>query len=204
MQGREEMAARHAAALGRLAELSLALAEDLQAAALACDQPAGKAELANAFHRIARTTRQSLALEAKLARDLERGRFEAWERGEAARRDAVAGRKHRLRLALDRLIWTEQEPYDAPEWDGRLEDALEEEGLAETFLDEPLETQVERLRVALDLTGQGELPYIPRAFRDVAARHPAPHIDDDFGVRLIDAARAQLGLPPDDDDEDTS
>lgn len=159
------MAGRHAAALGRLAELALELAGDLQAAALAAEDASDKAALAGAFHRIARTARQSIALEARLARDAERGRFEAWERGETARKAEVETRRTRVRLAVERLIWTEHEPDEAEVLAAEFADRLEEDALAESFLDEPLEAQVTRLSAELGLTRAGAVPYLPRALR---------------------------------------
>src|SRR5437588_328968 len=68
---------------GRLAELGMALAEDLQAAALAAEEPAQKAALADGFHKLSRSVRQSLALEARLAREAQRAHRDAEDRRQA-------------------------------------------------------------------------------------------------------------------------
>ena len=57
---------RHARLLGRLAELGMALAEDLHARARAADTPQEAETLASGFHKLSRSVRQSLALEARL------------------------------------------------------------------------------------------------------------------------------------------
>lgn len=55
--------------LAELAELDLALARKVQAAALAAEGPNEVADLARAYQRVARSLRQTLALKAKLQRD---------------------------------------------------------------------------------------------------------------------------------------
>src|SRR5690606_37670309 len=78
----EAMTERHARILGRLAEIGMALVEDLASAALAAEAPAEKATLASACHKLSRSVRQSLALEARFTRDAERARHEAQHRAE--------------------------------------------------------------------------------------------------------------------------
>lgn len=62
------MAERHAAVLARLTALALELAERVQAAAIAAEAAEDLDRLAGAFHRVSRSVRLSMALEAKLAR----------------------------------------------------------------------------------------------------------------------------------------
>ena len=64
-----EMAQRHGRILARLSELGLAHAERLHDQAMAAEDPKAAAELGLTFHRVSRSIRQSIALEAKLVRD---------------------------------------------------------------------------------------------------------------------------------------
>jgi hypothetical protein len=109
-----EMQERHGAMLAELAELGLSLARDLHAAALAAETPAERQGLATAFHRISRSVRQTMALEAKLERDARRAEREdpqfarkaAEQRREAeARENAIRHRRDTLWDILEPLIW---------------------------------------------------------------------------------------------------
>ena len=98
-----EIAERRARVLAKLTELGLELACDLQASALATDDLAAKERLALAFHRVSRSVRQTLALEARIERDM---RAQAREdRAEADKRQAaaVATRRTRVRSAVEAL-----------------------------------------------------------------------------------------------------
>lgn len=66
----QEMFERHAAVLARLTALGLALAERVQAQAMAVEDVEEIDTLSGTFHRISRSVRMSMALEAKLARAL--------------------------------------------------------------------------------------------------------------------------------------
>lgn len=80
-----EMTLRHAAVLARLTALGLALAERVQAEAMAAAAVEDLDRLSQAFHRTARGVRMSMALEAKLAR------AEREEARAAARADNPSG-----------------------------------------------------------------------------------------------------------------
>jgi hypothetical protein len=110
-----EMAERHGRILAELSELSLALAHKLQGEAMAAETPQAAAELGRAFHSVARTVRQTLALEAKMARDR---RAEArWERAhpeplppdEARRAWRLTNRRERVCEPVTCAIWHEHE-----------------------------------------------------------------------------------------------
>ena len=145
-----ENAARRAALLRRVQELSLAIAEDLADAVVATADAEQKAKLASAFHRIARGLRQSIALEAKLER-------EQAEEGAAAQRARTAAlpriirRKLRLGAEIERLVWTEYDHADAEEAEhahaliARAEAWLEAASETDGFLDEPAEALIARL-----------------------------------------------------------
>jgi hypothetical protein len=150
MSSAAEMAERQGRMLAELAELGLTLARELQARALSADTPAEAAQLAEAFHRIGRSVRQSLALEAKLNRDAQR---EAREQHELEARETEArraARKTQLRKGVERLIWDEVEEPEVA--DAMLRDAphfVEREAESEAFLDEPVEAQIARIREVL-------------------------------------------------------
>lgn len=65
-----DMAERHARVLARLTELGLALAERTFEDAEAVETPAERIEAVKAFHTISRSVRQTVALEARLTRQL--------------------------------------------------------------------------------------------------------------------------------------
>ena len=152
-----EMQARHAEALKVLAERALALACAVQERALNAETDAGMAELGLAFHRISRTMRQCLALEAKLARDAEQAVREA--RADAARERGaeVKRRKQFLRTVLTRNIWDADdlcEDSDAGEAAvrmERLESLLDEDEFGDDLLALPVGEQIARLRDDLGL-----------------------------------------------------
>jgi hypothetical protein len=155
-----EMRARHAEALKVLAERALALACAVQERALVAETDAGMAELGLAFHRIARSVRQCVALEAKLARDADQGAREA--RAEAARDQGaeVKRRKLVLRTVLTRDISDadaacedddDYDPAEACTRTERLESLLDEDELGDDFLALPVEDQIARLRDDLGL-----------------------------------------------------
>jgi hypothetical protein len=156
MSSPAEMAERQGRMLAELAELGLALARELQARALSAEAPQETAHLAEAFHRISRSVRQSLALEAKLTRESVRDARDQREhqvRATAARR---AARKALLCEAVERAIWDEVEaPETAAPIYRDVAHFVEREAESETFLDEPVEAQVARIREALGVPGRG-------------------------------------------------
>jgi len=84
----DALAAQNTRLLSRLAELSLAVAEDVHAAVLACDDTDRMIRLADSFVRVGRCMRMSIALSMRLARGepLSTPREEVLET-EAAERD---------------------------------------------------------------------------------------------------------------------
>lgn len=154
-----EMTARHARGLAELSELGLSLARDLHGCALAEPEPKAKADAALAFHRISRSVRQSMALEAKLVRDLKRQEQEV--RAETAPHDEARrhARKARVAAEVERLIWTEAEDDETAERVvEKLSGRLDEEVLLEGFGSDPIEAHIARLRADLGLDGEAEPP----------------------------------------------
>ena len=105
MEATADMQTRHAAILGRLAELGMDLAEQLHADATAAETPAERAQIAVTFHRISRSVRQTLALEARLLRMAHEGR----EREETRQRARIDRRAEHIEERVERLIWTEHD-----------------------------------------------------------------------------------------------
>jgi len=147
MSASDAMAARHTRVLTELTELGLDLARSLKARAEAATTPAEAEGLALAFHRVARSVRQTLALETKLAR--ERAGIASEERGDLRR--AVTTRQAQVRAPVARDIWSEREQDEAEALMEVLEDHLDEAALYPSFLEDPVEAQVAWLRAQLGL-----------------------------------------------------
>ena len=144
METAADMQERHARLLGRLAELGMALAEDLHARALSADTPQEAETLASGFHKLSRSVRQSLALEARLRRDAERVRREEEAKTEAAAEKPAIRRRAEAKARLDRLIWTEAEYDDTARfWDEGARRLLADAEF--TAPDRPVEALVEEL-----------------------------------------------------------
>jgi hypothetical protein len=137
-----DMADRHRQMLGELAELSLSLARRLHGQAMAAEAPAEAERAALSFHRISRSLRQTLALEARLERETQRFALEAERRAEAARQARTAARRRQVQGAVEGLIWTEVERSDTHEALRRLKLVLEVEAEEPGFVEAPLEVLV--------------------------------------------------------------
>jgi len=142
--------------LGELAELGMAVARDLAARAQAAETPEEATQLALAFHRVSRSLRQTLALDAKLTRDAAQAEREAAVL-QARQDEARALARHRrhkdaVRAGVERLIWAEAEDDDAAEeLLTELEERLGNEAVTEGFEDTPVEILIARIREGLDL-----------------------------------------------------
>jgi hypothetical protein len=146
-----DMTERHGRILAELSELGLALARGVQAQALAADDPASAADLSLAFHRVSRSVRQTLALEARLERD--RNQKDREDRAEAAREAErrVQHRKSQVRMAVERLVWNEAEDDEAERLLAELENLLDEEALSDNFTEAPLDVHIARICKELGL-----------------------------------------------------
>jgi hypothetical protein len=148
-----------AAGLSELAEMDLAMARHFSQRAQAAEDPDIANDLARSYQRAARSYRQSLALKARLQRDL----AQAAAAAKAVPRPkpggvAIATRIRELKTALLRVAWDEAErPEDEG---GRNEDAfclwipdiegcVSEECLKDSFCDEALDDHVARVGYAL-------------------------------------------------------
>jgi hypothetical protein len=132
--------------LGELAEMALVLARDLKEAALVAKTTDEKVRLADAFQKVGRGVRQSLALHAKMERDAQAAQCEAGPPADQikARRE---GRAARIKSEVERLIWTEREKLEEEPYvlRNRLTELLAAEARSETFLDTDPDLQIERL-----------------------------------------------------------
>jgi len=122
---------------GELAELGLVLARDLQQAALQAKETDEKVRLAEAFHHVGRGVRQSLAIHAQFERDAEREQPSAQEQAVQAEKSRRDQRRSLIKSTVERLIWTERETLEAPDYvlRSRLSSLVAEEARSEGFLD---------------------------------------------------------------------
>jgi hypothetical protein len=153
MSDAAETTERHALMLGELAELGLALARDLQGRALGAADVGEAADAARAFHAVARTVRQSLALEARLRRELKRETREDGVHRAKADFSARERRGDQVRAAVTRLAWTEAEGDDVDDILEGLDEVLDNEALGEDFLRADTGVLVARIarRLGLDV-----------------------------------------------------
>ena len=175
-----------AAGLAELARHDLAMAKHFAERAQAAEDPAVANSLARSYQRAARSFRQTLALKAKLKRDLQRAAAEAPRT--PAPPDPVEMRGAELRCAINRTIWAE---HEKPDWEEsfrafnrhsyRFETRLEVLQRDPAFAEADLDIQI--LDVARDLglnqvtaARWRELPVPPDElfldWQDVAAHDP--------------------------------
>ena len=179
--------------LAELAQHDLALARDFARRAQAAEDADEANRLARSYQRAARSYRQTLALKARLQRDLAAAAHaQANTPRPRAGGAAVARRIGELRTALLRLSWDEAERpetegetvefADAAETFGwRREDVeliVTEACLKDGFCDEPLDDHVARVALDLGFTPDAigrwrDLPDPPRAALDVEPEEPA-------------------------------
>lgn len=139
------MTERHGLALAEFAELCLSSARDLHARQLATEDAATAADLASALHKVGRSLRQSMALEARFRRGQETAQREVETQAVRAEEKRRGRRKAQVTAAVERLIWTEAgSEREAEGLISELEDLLDEEILADAFGDEPLEAHIAR------------------------------------------------------------
>lgn len=164
MDSAQDMGERHGAALQELAALGLDLARDLQARARASRDDAAAERLAIAFHRVSRSVRMTLSLEARLAQEVR-----AVERdGPARRRHLAPERRVQVKAAVTRQAW-ESEAEDPEALLEDLDARLSEEGLFDSFIDDSLDDVV--ARICRDL---GIPPCIPAQAGTQADSPPDP------------------------------
>ncbi|HZZ67355.1 MAG TPA: hypothetical protein VFE18_04200, partial [Phenylobacterium sp.] len=157
--------------LGELAEQALAVAKDLAVRMRECEDAGEAVALADAFHKVSRVVRLTLALDFKLDRDATRddreaAKIDAEEAQVAAAQTAIAerpapraptpieARKERVGNLLYRLLWTESEG-DTEEFDILQEDLrvrLDEAARSPDFETLPIETLCRRMIADMGLS----------------------------------------------------
>jgi hypothetical protein len=180
--------ARAEAMLGELAEVSLMVAKELAARLRESEDVDETVALANAFQKVSRVVRLTLALDFKLDRDATRdARAEAHEAQKAAAEAEAAApehpappphqiRKDRVRNLLNRLLWNEAEG-DTEEYDILLDDLsarLDEAALSADFEVIPIEVLARRVIADMGLSGELTLSVSEAPARDVRQRTPEP------------------------------
>jgi hypothetical protein len=141
-----DIAGRRAALLGELAELGMSLARRVHGEAMAAAEPEALVALSNGFQRVARVVRQSLALQARMERDLERAARDAIRFAEAREAERVARRQALLKIRLERAIWTEAEEGPTPGGEG-VETTRDADGRERDRADEALDIYDPQIRV---------------------------------------------------------
>lgn len=156
---------RAGAVLAELAEMDLAAARKAHGALMAAEGAEEIDRLGRAYQRLARSTRQSLALAQRFAReDRLEARQAAREAAQAERDDAraggrlnpsrdpaVAARKAEVREVVTRLVWDEAERSEVAGLLDELEFYLEIESHERRFLEDPTPRIAARLCADLDL-----------------------------------------------------
>jgi hypothetical protein len=158
----DEMTARHAAALARVAVMAERLAAKHADRALETDDPKIEASATSAFQKATRVMRQSMALEAKLIRDAQDEGRAARGRAEWTNLAATHDRRRQIGATVERRIRNDPGTSgDAEHLCDELDDLLDVEQLTETFLTEDLTAQVTRLCNTLGLKGFEILAVLP-------------------------------------------
>jgi phosphoglycolate phosphatase-like HAD superfamily hydrolase len=179
--------------LAELSELGLALARDLQARALAADDTAEASELGLAFHRVARSVRQTLALQSRLERD--RQRAEREDRADVQRAETARAERRRaqVKFAVERCVFSEADGSEAERLLDELDDRLEEDTLSDAFAgDDPIEAHI--ARICADL---GVEPPRPLAVAGAADAPSDPHPPFPLTLATGEPPAAHTDEPPD-------
>lgn len=174
----QEMTERHTRLLERVAELSLSLAEKMHGLAMEAETPEAAAGYGLSFQRAARAVRQTVALEARLQRDLQRQEKDDAAETRRAAEARIDHRKAQVKAKIGLLIWNEDEYEDSEslDLDAKLDDRLDAEAFGDHFTDEPLEAQIARLCAELGVETPQEEDTAEHPASDADA-HPAPPVN---------------------------
>jgi hypothetical protein len=137
--------------LDELAELGMSLARRMHERAMEAEGPEEAERLALAFHRLSRSVRQTIALQARLERDAHRDVVEGQRHAQEVHAERVKARRAQVDAQVSRLIWTEAERSETAGLLVELGRALTEESLSDTFLDGPVEILIGRIKADLGL-----------------------------------------------------
>ena len=145
-----------AAMLSRLAACDLSAAERVHGKLMAAEDVSEIAELGRTYQRFARSLRQTLALKSRFQREQAQAEKDAQPPPAPPGGLLVARRVRDVRAAVLRVIWDEAESEDAAlDLEETLDALISLERLADSFCAEPLDDQVARLCLTLDLTPDG-------------------------------------------------
>lgn len=156
--------------LDELSGLAMAMARDLQAAALAASDASEKTDLALAFQRTARSVRQTIALKAKLERDHVQAAREVREAAAEACEVRRKTRQVEIRRGVERVLWDEGDEEDAEFMLMEVDGLIERAALDADFETAPVATQIARLCEELGVArpanacsagGKGDGPHEP-------------------------------------------
>jgi hypothetical protein len=177
--------------LGELAEHALVVAKDLSQRLRECEDTDQAVALADAFQKVSRVVRLTLALDFKLDRDAvrddrEAAKIEAEQAQVRAAKAAVAerpapraptpieARKERVGNLLYRLLWTESEG-DTEDFEILQEDLrvrLDEAARSPDFEALPIETLCRRMIADMGLSGELKLSLCEPTAKDASSTQP--------------------------------
>jgi hypothetical protein len=142
--------------LARLAACDLSAAERVHGKLMAAEEVSEIAELGRTYQRFARSLRQTLALKARFKREQEQAAKEGQPAPPPPGGVIIARRVREVRAAVLRVIWNEAETEDErDDFEEALDDLIAAERLGERFCAEPLDDQVARLCLSLELSPDG-------------------------------------------------
>jgi hypothetical protein len=150
------MAERHTRALTELMELGLALARKHQDRAMAAETAEEERVASLAFHRISRSVRQTMALEAQLERMRRRMLAEEIEGTELRTKQAITRRQAQVKSIVSRLVWAERDGETAEALIEHLDDLLGEDAAGDDFLNQPVADYIDSLCGDLGLKTEAE------------------------------------------------
>jgi hypothetical protein len=186
--------------LGEIAELALMVARELAVRTRESEDVDQTVALADAFQKVSRVVRLTLALDFKLerdaacdardvAREAQKTEAEAARQGQLAalglgtpQRPAtpVEARKDRVRGLVNRLLWNECEG-DSEDYEILLNDLsarLDEAALSADFETLPIEVLAQRVIADMGLTGELTLSLRETPLEAVRTRRPRPEPAD--------------------------
>jgi hypothetical protein len=186
--------------LGEIAELALVVAKELTARLRESEDVDQTVALADAFQKVSRVVRLTLALDFKLDRDAARDARDAARQAEKAEAEAavqsqlaaldlgtpraaatpIEARKSRVRSLLNRLLWNECEG-DSEDYEILLDDLsarLDEAALSADFETLPIETLARRVIADMSLSGELTLSMCETPAGDGQAPQRAPEPAD--------------------------
>ena len=147
--------------LGQLFQAGLQLALAVQQRAMAAETADDQAKLGTTFHRLSRSVRQTAAWKMRLLKDAEALMKAQARRAEDKAASRRKERKARVEAALTELIASEEDEETAEALELELCERLEREALFDSFLDEPIEVQVERIAKGLGLSVKDDGSFSP-------------------------------------------